>query len=90
MLAHRAMWEVSFGPIPSGSNVLHRCDNPGCINPGHLFLGTQRDNIDDMIAKRRDRFFGHTALAENVRSNRCAANDWLAACSPDEHDLRVI
>ncbi len=51
--AHRASWQISFGPIPDGLQVLHTCDNPPCCNPAHLFLGTQLDNIYDMCAKGR-------------------------------------
>jgi hypothetical protein len=52
--AHRAMFEFKNGPIPQGLFVLHRCDNPICVNPAHLFLGTQLDNMTDCIAKDRN------------------------------------
>ena len=50
---HRAAWEDANGPIPDGMEVLHRCDNPPCINVDHLFIGTHRDNMKDMAAKGR-------------------------------------
>lgn len=51
--AHRIAWELVRGSIPDGQWVLHRCDNPPCVRPSHLFLGTPKDNVDDMAAKGR-------------------------------------
>lgn len=53
ILTHRVSWELYKGPIPKGLFVCHHCDTPACVNPNHLFLGTQSDNIQDMLAKGR-------------------------------------
>lgn len=54
VVAHRVSWQVYRGPIPRGMLVLHHCDNASCVNPDHLFLGTYRDNTQDMMQKNRD------------------------------------
>ena len=53
LTAHRYSYELYFGKIPTGLFVLHKCDTPACVNPEHLFIGTQHDNAVDMRSKNR-------------------------------------
>lgn len=55
VLAHRWSYEQVHGPIPKGKNVCHSCDNPPCVNPSHLFVASQRENVRDCILKGRHR-----------------------------------
>ena len=52
-LAHRFAWELLNGPLPDDKCLLHRCDNPPCVNPEHLFLGDRAANLADSVAKNR-------------------------------------
>lgn len=70
---HRLSWGIFNGPIPPGLSVLHRCDVRNCVNPDHLFLGTQSDNMKDAAAKGRLRF------GVNAHSARLSEADVIAA-----------
>lgn len=59
-LMHRLSWEMYRGQVPIGMLVLHRCDIPSCVNPGHLFIGTQKDNMQD--ASRKGRLYRGTKV----------------------------
>lgn len=79
--AHRVSWELANGPIPDGMCVLHKCDNRACTDPQHLFLGTRKDNVQDMMDK------GRGATGERARHAKLKVADVVAIRQLD-HSVR--
>ena len=74
MKGHRVSWFLEYGPIPNKLCVLHRCDNRYCTNPKHLFLGTPRDNFEDMVKKGRRTFQIGSECKQAVLNERKVRN----------------
>lgn len=66
--AHRVVWQFTYGEIPKGMCILHRCDNPPCVRLDHLFVGTKADNRWDCVLKGRHAFGEHHSQAKLLRS----------------------
>lgn len=82
--AHRISYEAHKGPIPKGNVVRHTCDNPACINPDHLILGTQKDNVADREARGR-----RVVNGERIGTSKLSAKDVLEIRSSEE-SLEVL
>lgn len=86
--AHRIMWTIVNGEIPQGVYVLHRCDNPSCIRPDHLWLGTQLENIQDMHKKGRAKKATGSENGSVVHIERMprGINHYMARVTPEHRD----
>jgi hypothetical protein len=86
--AHRVSWLIHYGEIPDDMMVCHKCDNPRCCNPTHLFLGTQLDNMADMVQKGRHKY----PTGTQVHTNRLSENDVFSirACLSSGESIKKI
>lgn len=73
--SHRFAWEVANGEIPTGKLILHKCDVPSCVNPAHLYAGTQSENILDAVSRGR---LNRTTRARGERSGRAILSEQQA------------
>lgn len=81
ILAHRLSYRLHKGDIPVGMVVMHSCDNPACVNPSHLSIGTYKDNTHDMIAKGRKR----VVAPKGVGNGKAKLNDDLVRYIKQNH-----
>jgi len=79
--AHRVAYEIAFGQIPQGKCVLHHCDNPSCVNPAHLFLGTRADNVRNMVSKGRQ-------ARGNLKSRKGSLNSFAKLTEENAREIR--
>lgn len=87
--AHRLAWTLTFGEITDRLSVLHKCDNPACCNPNHLFLGTQDDNMKDAMHKGRNKVF-HGIRNANAKLTASQVREIRSKYSPNIYTVTML
>ena len=87
-MSHRVSYLIKYGTIPLGWLVCHRCDNPGCVNPQHLFLGTPQDNTDDM--KKKGRMNRNRRLFGELHSGAKLTTPDIISIRADNRSLAIV
>lgn len=93
---HRLLYMIKHGPIPPGMDVMHKCDNPPCLNPKHLELGTRRQNIRDSVARNRHHLAskthckrGHAFTPENTNFDAATNTRHCKTCGRARHRIKA-
>lgn len=93
-MCHRLSYEINFGKIPNGLIVCHKCDVRNCINPEHLFLGTDKDNVVDKFQKGRENYKLNQNLADQIRkeyaTEKCSYPKLAAKYAVNEATIRRV
>lgn len=89
--AHRYSWTIQNGEIPAGMVICHRCDNPPCVNPNHLFMATQEDNVHDMENKgRRVTVVKHGEESTNAKLNKALVIEMRQKYETGKYSFREL
>jgi hypothetical protein len=87
---HRMSWEIHYGSIPAGLSVCHHCDVRNCVNPKHLFTGTQQDNMADMVRKGRAARAGLPSFNARLTPTQVVHLRWMSECGYSRANIAAV